>query len=185
MSTPASKKTSGQFISIQKLHVAKMTADLPTPEYDTPVDLGLVLRQVDIKPTNNSVTAYADGQSIDTANTTAYYDLTFETAALPLEYYAYLLGHSYENGQMTVHKDDVAPFFAVMFQSDKRNGKIQFSEPDETGKTKEENIEFQFPTITAKAIYRLYDGNVYTKADEEDDSTTFSTWYTEVDPVSS
>lgn len=192
MAAPTSRKSSGQFISIQKLHVAKMLTDVAGSgaTYETPIDFGKVLRQLDISPSNSTVEAYADGQTIDTANNTASYELTFETAALPLEYLAYLLGHSYSGGKMTANKDDVAPYFALMFQSDKRNGKaryirfykVQFSEPTSTGKTKEENIEFQMPTITAKAIYRLSDGNSYTYADDEEDaSIDADAWYASVD----
>ena len=195
MSAPTGNKTSGQFISIQKLHVAKMLTDVAGTgaTYETPIDFGKVLRQVDISPSNSSVDAYADGQTIDTATNTASYELTFETAALPLEYLAYLLGHAYEDGKMTANKDDVAPYFALMFQSDKRNGKkrlvkfykVQFSEPNSTSKTKEENIEFQMPTITAKAIYRLADGNSYVYADDEENSSiNAANWYASVDEVS-
>ena len=121
---PASRMVSGQFINVQRLHVAKLLTDEAGGEaaYDTPVDLGKVLRSIDIKPSNSSAELYADGQSIDTANNTASYELTFDTATLPLEYVAYLLGHRCENGVMVANKDDVAPYFAVMFQSDKRNG---------------------------------------------------------------
>ena len=121
---PTSRLVSGQFINVQRLHVAKLLTDEAGGEaaYDTPVDLGKVLRSIDIKPSNSSAELYADGQSIDTANNTASYELTFDTAALPLEYVAYLLGHKCENGVMVANKDDVAPYFAVMFQSDKRNG---------------------------------------------------------------
>ena len=191
MAKPASKLASGQFINIQKLHVAKLLTDTTegTATYEEPIDLGKVLRSVDIKPTTSTADLYADGQSIDTASNTASYELTFDTAALPLEYVAYLLGHKFENGQMVANKDDVAPYFGLMFQSDKRNGgvrymkffKTQFSEPSVTGSTKEENISYQTPTLTAKAIYRLSDGNSYTFADTEsgyDDET--GNWYDSV-----
>ena len=128
---------------------------------------------------------------LPSASNTASYELTFDTAALPLEYVAYLLGHKCENGVMTANKDDVAPYFAVMFQSDKRNGnrrlmkflKCQFAEPDVKGSTKEANISYQTPTLTAKAIYRLSDGNSYTYADTESAGFTAETaagWYESV-----
>lgn len=90
---------------------------------------------------------------------------------------------------MIANKDDVAPYFAVMFQSDKRNGKaryskfykVQFSEPTQTGKTKEENLEYQYPNLTAKAIYRLSDGNVYAYGDDEDENFSAANWYMSVD----
>ena len=191
MAKPASKLASGQFINIQRLHVAKLLTDTAggTATYEEPIDLGKVLRSVDIKPSTSTADLYADGQSIDSASNSAYYELTFDTAALPLEYVAYLLGHSFANGQMIAHKDDVAPYFAVMFQSDKRNGgirflkffKVCFAEPSVTGSTKEENISYQTPTITAKAIYRLSDGNSYTYADTESGyENTDDAWYSNV-----
>lgn len=191
--TLASNLTSGQFINVQKLHVAKMLSDTADgiATYDKPISLGKILRKVDIKPNTSQAELYADGQSIDSVSNTASFDLTFDTAALPLEYAAYLFGHEIENGVMKAKKDDVAPFFAVMFQADKRNGKkrltkfykVQFIEPDESGNTKEESIKYDTPTITAKAIYRLSDGCSYAKADEEATGFTEETtakWFTEV-----
>ena len=190
---PASRMSSGQFINIQKLHVAKLLTDTAggTTTYEEPIDFGKVLRSIDINPSNSSADLYADGQSIDTASNTAAYELTFETAALPLEYVAYLLGHSCENGVMVAGKDDIPPYFAVMFQADKRNGgtrfmkfyKVQFAEPAVKGATKEENISYQTPTLTAKAIYRLSDGNTYAYADSEGtgfEELTAENWYTGV-----
>ena len=191
MAKPTGSLASGQFISIQKLHVAKMLTDEPggTATYETPVSLGKILRRIDIKPSNSNADLYADGQSIDTASNTTSYELTFDTAAMPLEYVAYLLGHGIANGVMTANKDDVAPYFAVLFQSDKRNGgkrlmkflKCQFQEPSMTGSTKEESISYQTPTITAKAIYRLSDGNSYAYADTESGyDNTGDSWYSGV-----
>ena len=191
MAKPASNLASGQFINIQRLHVAKLLTDMAggTATYEEPIDLGKILRSVDIKPSTSTADLYADGQSIDSASNTASYELTFDTAALPLEYVAYLLGHNFENGQMIAHKDDVAPYFAVMFQSDKRNGGVRFlkffktvfAEPSVTGSTKEENISYQTPTITAKAIYRLSDGKSYAYADTESGyENTDDAWYSNV-----
>ena len=191
MAKPASNLASGQFINIQRLHVAKLLTDTAggAATYEEPIDLGKVLRSVDIKPSTSTADLYADGQSIDSASNTASYELTFDTAALPLEYVAYLLGHNFENGQMMAHKDDVAPYFAVMFQSDKRNGGVRFlkffktvfAEPSVTGSTKEENSSYQTPTITAKAIYRLSDGKSYAYADTESGyENTDDAWYSNV-----
>ena len=190
---PASNLASGQFINVQRLHIAKLLTDPAngTATYEKPIDLGKVLRKVDIKPKTSEAEIYADGQAIDAATNTASYDLTFDTAALPLEYEAYLFGHTIANGVMVAAKDDVPPYFAVMFQADKRNGKtrftkfykVQFTEPSQSGNTKEENIKYDTPTITAKAIYRLSDGRSYTKADEESTgfaADTATNWYQSV-----
>ena len=87
---PAANLTSGQFINIQKLHIAKMLTDVAggAATYEAPIPLGKLLRKVDIKPQTNQAELFADGQSVDTASNTASYDLTFDTAALPLEYTA-------------------------------------------------------------------------------------------------
>ena len=112
----ASNLMSGQFINVQKLHIAKMLTDEPngTATYETPINLGRILRKVDIKPKTSQAELYADGQSIDSVTGTASYDLTFDTAALPLEYIAYLFGHKMENGVMVAGKADVAPFYAEL-----------------------------------------------------------------------
>lgn len=187
---PAAGQVSAQFISVQKLHLAELTSDTSTTtSYGDSVDFGKVLRRVKVTPTNSTVDAYADGQTIDTAINTAKFELEIETSALPLEYVAWLLGHNYANGVMTTSKEDVAPYFAMMFQSDKRNGKarfmkyykVQFQEPENENKTKEENIEFQYPTLKATAIYRISDGKAYAYGDEEDTAfTAASTWYTTI-----
>ena len=190
---PRSNLVSGQFINIQKFHVAKLLEDPVggTAVYDKPVSLGKVLRKIDIKPKTSQAELFADGQSIDTATSTASFDLTFDTTALPLEYAAYLFGHKMENGVMKAEKDDAPPYFAVMFQSDKRSGKkrytkfykVQFTEPSETGNTKEESVKYDTPTMTAKAIYRLSDDCSYAKADEEAEGFTAdiaAKWFEEV-----
>lgn len=191
MTAPSAGLTSGQFIGIQKLHVAEVLTDVPggVTTYGSMLDLGKVLIQVQVEPVNNEATLYADNQAIDTATVTQERNLTFNTAALPIEYRAYLLGHKIdENGVMHVSKDDTAPYFLIAFQSDKRNGKArfvkylkcQFAEPSETENTEGESIEYNTPTLTAKAIYRLSDGECVWQLDEESpsySSITGGAWY--------
>lgn len=119
--------TNSPFVGVTNFHVAKLTDDAAggTPKYDASVSIPWV-RQVQIKPKNNSATLYADNMSVATANVMSEYDLTIETATLPLEYKALLLGHKIDAGKLTVSKDDVAPYFAVMFESTKQNGKKRY-----------------------------------------------------------
>ena len=61
--------------------------------------------------------------------------------------------------------------------------KVQFTEPSESGNSKQESIQFDTPTLTAKAIYRLSDGLSYAKADEEAAgfaAETGTKWYEQV-----
>ncbi|MBR1698116.1 MAG: phage tail protein [Anaerovibrio sp.] len=179
------------FIGLQGFHVAKLIDDPKdgTPSYEETLSIPHI-QAVQIKATNSNVSLYADNQSIDTANVTSEYELTFNIATLPLEYKALLLGHKIENGVVIASKDDVIPYFAVMFESTKRNGKkrfckflkVQFLEPDENPKTKEASIAYNTPTISAKAIYRTADGIAYKQADEEAGYTEeiAGTWYSEV-----
>ena len=188
--TPSSGLTSAQFIGVENFTAAELTSDTATTtSYGTPLNLGKVLRRVKVTPQSNTQDAYADDVIIDTVTDVAKFDLEVETAALPLEYIAWLLGHEYQDGVMSKKKDDAAPYFAIMYQSNKRNGKarytkfykVQFAEPDNENKTKQENIEFQFPTLKATAIHRLSDGKAYDYADDEDPNFTGkSTWYTTV-----
>ena len=189
--TPASNLTNSPFIGIAGLHVAPLTADVAgsAPTYGAMIAMGKLLRKIDIKPKNNSTDLYADDQSIDTASDVSYYDLTFDIATLPLEYKALLLGHKIDAGVMVVNKSDVAPYFGVAFECTKRNGKkrymkfakVQFQEPTENPATKEESIKYNTPTMEAKAIYPVGDGNIYKSADEEATdfvTETATSWYT-------
>lgn len=187
--------TNSPIIGINNFHVAKMLTDVSgsTPTYEDPISIPW-LRKVEIKPQNNSVQLYADNQSVATSNVMANYQLTIEMAGVPLEYKALLLGHNYDNttGIMTVNKEDAAPYFEIMFESTKQNGKkrfvkftkVQFSEPDESNSTKEENITYSSPSMTATAIYRTSDGVALKQADEEASgyvASTGSSWFTTAD----
>lgn len=179
-------------VGISNFHVAKVLDD-PTSgatTYDTVISVPQ-LRQVQIKPKNNSASLYGDNVAVETANATSEYELTIETAQLPTEYRALLMGHTFDSatGTMKVSGDDVAPYFAVMFEAQKNNGKkrfvrftkVKFAEPDETYKTKEESISFTTPSITGTAIYRNSDKLALVQADEEAtgyQATTGEKWYT-------
>jgi len=192
MTAPRTGLTNSPFIGLKGFHVAKLIDDPKdgTPTYEDIISIPHI-RQVAIKPQNSSATLYADNQAVDTASTTSEYELTVDIATLPLEYKAYLLGHELKDGVMTASKDDVSPYFAVMFESTKKNGKkrfckffkVQFNEPDENPQTKAENISYNTPTLGAKAIYRTADGLSYRQADEEATGFTAETaaaWYMEV-----
>ena len=184
--------TNSPFIGVDNFHIAKMLTDPAGGKatYDEILSFPW-LRSVGIEPQSDDATLYADNQAVDTANVTSKYNLTIDTATLPLEYKALLLGHSIENGVMTVTSEDTAPYFAVMFETTKRNGKkrfvkflkVQFSEPSETAQTKEEGISYNTPSMSAVAIYRN-DKKVLLQADEESEGYTASigeSWYTSVD----
>lgn len=193
--------TNSPLIGVQNFHVAKLVTDPSTGKatYEEAIHFPW-LREVQIKPKTSEATLYADNASVATAKAVSEYDLTFGTATFPLEYKALLLGHKYDEktGTMSVSSDDTAPYFMVMFQSDKANGKkrfvkftkVQFAEPEETAQTKEENISYQTPSMTATAIYRACDKVALMQADEEAEGFTEATganWFksTDTEAVSS
>ena len=184
--------TNSPFIGVDNFHIAKLLTDPVNGKatYDEVISFPW-LRSVSIEPQTDDATLYADNQAVDTANVTSRYSLTIDTATLSLEYKALLLGHTIENGVMTVTSEDNAPYFAIMFETTKRNGKkryvkflkVRFSEPSETAQTKEEGVTYNTPSMTATAIYRNDKKAIY-QADEEADgyvSTTGANWYASVD----
>ena len=184
--------TNSPFIGVDNFHIAKLLTDPVNGKatYDDIISFPW-LRSVSIDPQSDEATLYADNQAVDTANVTSKYSLTIDTATMPLEYKALLLGHTIENGVMTVTSEDNAPYFAIMFETTKRNGKkryvkflkVQFSEPSETAQTKEEGVTYNTPSMTAVAIYRN-DKKVLLQADEEADgyqAATGENWYISVD----
>ena len=194
MTAPTSGITNSPFIGVDNFHIAKLLADPAEGQaiYDSVIAFPW-LQSVSIEPQGEEATLYADNQAVDTANVTSRYNLTIDTATLPLEYKALLLGHEIENGIMTVASGDNPPYFAIMFETTKRNGKkryvkflkVQFSEPSETAQTKEDGIKFNTPSMKATAIYRNDKKALY-QADEEADGYVASTgenWYTSVDPA--
>lgn len=192
MTAPTSGITNSPFIGVDNFHIAKLLTDPADGQatYDEVISFPW-LQSVSIEPQSEEATLYADNQAVDTANVTSRFSLTIDTATLPLEYKALLLGHTIENGVMTVASGDTAPYFAVMFETTKRNGKrryvkflkVQFAEPAETAQTKEDGITYNTPTLSATAIYRN-DKKALLQADEEAESYTASigeSWYASVD----
>ena len=191
MTTTASGLTNSPLIGLKNFHVAKMISDPAdgAATYDDVISFPHI-RSIDINPTSARATLYADDAAIDTVSATSEYDLSIEVASLPLEYKAMLLGHKIVDGVMVANKDDAAPYFAITFETPKRNGKkrfckfykVQFSEPEEKPATKAENIAYNTPTLSAKAIYRTCDGNSYSQSDEESGMTAeaAAAWHTTI-----
>lgn len=182
--------TNSPFIGVESFHVAKMLTDPDggTATYEDPISFPW-LNEIQVKPSTSQEKLYGDNMAVATANTLSDYALTIKLDMMPLEYKALLFGHKFENGQIIVNRDDAAPYFAVMFASTKQNGKkryvkfykVQFTEPDEDNKTKEEKVSFNTPSITGTAIYRTSDGNVLSQADEEAEgfaADTATNWFT-------
>ena len=178
--------TNSPFIGVSNFHVAKLLTDPAggTATYEAMISFPW-LRQVQIQPQTNEQTLYADDAAVASSNVTSKYNLTIDTADFPLEYKALLLGHEFDSttGTMSVKATDTAPYFMIAFQSNKADGgcryvkftKVKFAEPKEDSKTKEENISYNTPQMTATAIYRDSDRVALQQADTEATGYTEST----------
>jgi phi13 family phage major tail protein len=182
-------------VGINNFHLAELLTDTKEGATYGEIISFPWLRSVNMEATKSEGELYADNHTVDTNQTTTKYDLTVETATLPLEYRGWLLGHKFENGVLVEKADDAAPYFCVKFDMTKSNGKkiyvtlfkVQFSEPSENPKTKEENTEYNTPTMNAKAIFREA-GGIRAFADEEEPDylpVTGDSWYTDIEPVTS
>ena len=163
-------------IGVSDLHVAELLTDPETgvATYDEPVRLAKVIN-IGITKTVAEGELYAD-DSLDEYNAemTAQ-EISINPKDISNEHEALLLGKELDNnGGVVDGADDAAPFFAVMFRSKKSDGtyqyrvlyKVRFRPYDETFDTKSNNITYQTPTITGRALKRSSDGYFGYKVDE-------------------
>lgn len=133
-----------------------------------------------ITPSSNTVTLYADDGPDEVASALGEIALELTVKDLDLATQAALLGHTLATGVLTKNADDVAPYVAIGFKSLKSNGKYRytwlykgkFNLPEQNYKTKEENLEYQPPTITGVFVKRVWDDAWQAIVDEEELSTT-------------
>lgn len=193
--TPKSGLTNSPFIGVKNFHVNQLLTDPVggTPTYGPSISIPQI-RQMQIQPQNQEETLYGDNAAVDVASLISQYNLTVETAAMPLEYRALLLGHTFDDktGTVVQNKDDVAPYFAVSFESTKSNGKrrfvqftkVKFQEPEDNYQTESDSINYATPSMPARAIYRDADGVSLKQADEEATGfveETATKWYSGIE----
>ena len=181
-------------IGCKNFYYAKLTKDDATGvTYETPKHIaGLI--SLGVKPASNTGTLYADNAPLETATTLGEITIDLDTADLPVEDEAALLGHTVVKGVITHSKDDIAPYVAIMFEGTKANGgtrykkllKGKFAEPEDSVETKKENISFQTRKISGKFVARTYDGEWARTADTDGtgyEPDTGAAWYTSVEPT--
>lgn len=177
---------------VSNLHYAILSSDTSSGiVYGTPVSLPKVA-EITVQTASDSTTFYADNGPAETASALGEITVELNVADLDLDTQAALLGHTVTGGVLVNHKDDTAPYVAIMFEALKSNGskryvkllKGQFSEPEDAFKTKGESVEFQPMTISGTFVVREYDGNWKKTADEDHAdyvSGIGSAWYTSVE----
>lgn len=175
-------------VGLSDFYYATLTSDtVAAVAYATPVKVpGIV--SADIKVASDIATLFADDGPYEVSNALGEITVELELADLPLEVAAALLGHSVTAGVMTSKADDVSPYVAIGFIGKGSNSqklpvwllKGQFSEPDDTYKTKEDKVSFQTSKITGKFVARVYDNKYKMKADNKATGfveTTLTNWF--------
>lgn len=133
-----------------------------------------------MNPNPSTATLFADDGPLETAATLGEISLDLNMADLTPEILAALLGHTYEDGVLHSHGDDVSPYVAIGFRSLKASGaykyvwlnKGKFSVPEETYNTKGDSIEFGTPTITGSFVKRISDDEWKRAMDGDDTAVT-------------
>lgn len=164
-------------VGLRNLCYALLTTDsiTGTIAYETPVRIVGAIK-ANINPNGSSETLFADDGPMETATALGKIDLELETADLPLDVQAILLGHTRTGGVTTRKAGDVPPWLAVGFKSIKSNGKYRyvwlykgkFLLPELNHETKKEGIAFQTPTIKGTFVKRDADDAWIKQTDEDD-----------------
>lgn len=184
---------SGIQIGLRDLYYAILTKDDSTGvAYQTPVKIAGAIN-AKISPKVDTQTLYADDGPSETVTSLGEIEVEFEVKDLPLTVQAALLGHTISNGVLTKDADDVAPYVALGFRSQKSNGKFRyvwlfkgrFETPEQEYKTKEDKPSFQTPKLKGTFVKRDYDGVWQVIGDEDETGfTQASTWFNAVVNVS-
>lgn len=180
----------GVQVGLRDLHYATLTKDDASGvTYGTPVKIAGAIN-AKISPKMNSATLYADDGPDEVASALGEITVELQVKDLGLATQAALLGHTVGTDKvMLKNADDVAPYVAIGFKSLKSNGKFRyvwlykgkFQLPEQEYKTREDNPEFQTPSISGTFIKRQKDGAWQAIGDEDDTGFTGgATWFTAV-----
>lgn len=168
-------------IGLRDLHYIKIEEDTAegvsyTTENDgAPVNIAGVI-SAKISPSSNTATLYADDGPDEVATALGEISVELNVKDLPLDIQADLLGHTVTSGVMYRSADDIAPYVAIGFRSEKSNGsfryiwlyKGKFKQIEQEYKTKEDTPAFQTPTIVGTFVKRVYDDAWQAIVDEDD-----------------
>jgi len=178
-------------VGLKDIYYAKLIKDDATGiEYDTP-KMMLPAITANITPTVNSSTLNGNDGPIVTANALGPITVEIGVAALPLETQADLLGSTINSdGLLIDNSDDQAPEVALGYRRTMSDGsyvyvwllKGKFQLPAEEAQTKQEEVSFQTPTISATFLRRLYDGHWRFRADSNNPASAalIDSWFTAV-----
>ncbi len=178
--------------SLRNLHYAILTTDTAAKlEYQAPKPLvGAISAK--ISPSSNQEKLYADDGVFDIANALGDITLELELATLPIKAQAALLGHTYQDGVMTMKDTDEPPYLAIGFLSQPQPGRFRFvwlykgkfSLVEDEYATSTDSAAWRLPKLSGTFIKREHDGNWQIIADSGDPGFTAADfWFKSVYPT--
>ncbi|WP_055108955.1 major tail protein [Paenibacillus ihumii] len=178
-------------VGLQDVYYAKLIKDDKSGvEYDTPKLLALAIT-ANVTPTINSATLFANDGPVVTANALGEITVEIGVPDISFEDYAILLGARLnDKGMLIDNADDQAPEVALGYKRTYNDGSIRyiwllkgkFQLPTDEATTKQGEITFQTPTIQAKFLKRIHDGNWRFRADSSnpDSADLITSWFSAV-----
>ena len=181
-------------VGLKNLYYALLSADSSSgATYSTPVKIAGAIN-VDINPSVNFSTLYGDDAPFAADSSMSEIAVTIESADLPLEDQAALLGHTVDSTtkQLIARAADTAPYVALLFESGKHNGetryvkllKGKFAPTQETVQTRGESVEYTTPKLEGRFVAREFDGQWKRVADSDnsESAAVIADWYSAVEP---
>lgn len=173
---------------IGKLYYAVLKTDdaeTKTATWDTTKYLP-GLREITVTSTENAGELYAEGAVFDTDTQSGPINISFDITDIPLENRAELLGQKLTaTGAVIDNQNDEAPYIALMYEKKLKSGVMEYvtlykgkiSKPEDKGKTREGNVEYQTKAVAGKFIQLQANGDkmLIERSDAEgfDNSTTW------------
>lgn len=182
-------------VGLKNLYYAPLTTDTSSGvTYGTMKKIAGAI-QVDINPSVTFNTLYGDDAPFAADSSMTEITVTVETADMPLEDLAALLGHTIDSTtkELSAKASDNAPYVGLAFEANKHNNKVRyvkllkgkFSPTQETMQTKGESVEYTTPKLEGRFVARTYDGEWKRIADSDnsESATIITNWYSAMEPV--
>lgn len=176
-------------VGLKDLHFALLIADTKADlAYEPPKPMVGAINAT-INPEVGTQELYADDQLWESVSTLGKIDVEIETADLPLNIRAEILGNELRSGVLIEKATDVSPHIALGFRSLKSNGKYRYvwllkgvAQPvAEDFTTKRDSVEHKTPKVKFTFMARVHDGEWKHTADEDSENISGArTWFRQV-----
>lgn len=188
------EKMIGYYDGVLDLYFALLQTEdtaAAAPTYDTPKVLAKSI-EVTITPRYREGKLYASNAAVRNEKRIDGYDISFNVDQVPSDVRRTILGRKTDKkGVEVITGSQIPPYVAVGFAQTLDNNskelwwllKGKFAESEKSAKTRNENIEYQTPTITGSFDRRVFDDALATIVNSDDDGlepTVVSGWFEKV-----